>query len=364
MNGNPFYIRTAQPNVAPVMQGIGALVSGVKKKNDQEAMQKAFGDAWQSDNPDAIARIASENPQYAQALIGMMEHKNDTTMQNRRGMLSRVAQNPESMVDELIAHKSIIEEQGGTSDITDEDILMAQENPETAYNEMVKDLAVYDPEGYKSLAPTLPGYVDPEFLKEERKYAQAEVKDFNKNAREMTENVKKMGDLREQAKGTGTSARAARISMIANIVRLNSPGIVSESELQTYTGGQSGVQAFLQFLDTKGVDTQAFRSYVDPAGDHFDADGVYKLGKTLAASKAGGLASQYEGALSRAEAARLSKRAMSANFGKNEYYDNVRALQKNVPDEALELLRKEMKTDPDAVREFEEYYGYLPSWVK
>ena len=125
MNSNPFYIKPAQPNLTPMLNGIGSMVTNFAKQNQQKELQNAFSEAWRSNDPDAIAKVASENPQYANALIGMMGHKNDITRESRRNMLGSIAQNPETMLDQMIAHKSTIEEQGGTSDITDEDIMLA-----------------------------------------------------------------------------------------------------------------------------------------------------------------------------------------------------------------------------------------------
>lgn len=165
--------------------------------------------------------------------------------------------------------------------------------------------------------------VEKEFLKEERKNASEVIGVFNKDAKETIEMVDKMGSLKEQAKGRGTSARAARISMIANIVRLNSPGIVQEGELQTYAGGQKPIQAVFDYLKGKGVETASLEAYYDPAGDNFDAEGAFKLGKTLAASKAGSLVNLYGDAKTRATRAGMSERAFNTNFGSSELYKKI-----------------------------------------
>ena len=175
----------------------------------------------------------------------------------------------------------------------------------------------------KQLSALVPG--DVEFKKEERSASRASVKGMESKAALLRSDYGKLEQLSKRAKGKGTSARAARNSMIANIVRLNSPGIVSETELRTYTGGQGTTAAMMAFLSGKGVDTSALMANIDPSGKDFDVDGMLGLGKDLILGQAAPIFDRLDDARDRASRAGLSKRAQDTIFGKSR---NITALKK------------------------------------
>jgi len=167
---------------------------------------------------------------------------------------------------------------------------------------------------------------DNEFWKEERGAAGQAVKKLDNKAASMRSDYGKLQQLAKQTKGNSTSARAARNSMIANIVRLNSPGIVSESELKTYSGAQTTTAALLQWARGKGFNADALVAGVDPSGEGFDAEGVLNIGKSLILGQAKPLFDQYDDAKGRAERSGISSRAMGTIFGKNRNIDGLRKL--------------------------------------
>lgn len=165
-----------------------------------------------------------------------------------------------------------------------------------------------------------------EFLKEERKQATKTVNTVESRAGEIRGAEGKLVQLAKRAKGAkpgSVTRRAAINSMIANIVRLNSPGIVSESELKTYSGGQGTTAAFVSLLAGKDPQYEALLAGIDPSGA--DPDAMLGLGRSLIMGDVPQLLDRYEDARSRAERAKLSKRAQGTIFGGSK---NIEALKK------------------------------------
>jgi len=370
---NPYYVKPATGGMQPALQGIGNLITGVAKKSRQEEAARAFQQAYESNDPAAIAKIATENPAYAQSLIGLYEHKNDATKQSRRNMLFAAAQNPDSLVDQMIKHKSIIEEQGGESDITDEDILLAQDDPNAAMQQVVNDLAAYDPEGYKALAPSLPGYVDPEFRKELRNRVDVEINKFNNEAQEMVSSYNSMERL---AKASYEGDRGARNMMTVKLVRLASPGIVTESEAAQAIGGQSSWQAIANNIANiakgKGMnfDQDAFLRSVDPYGQGFNTSAMLRSAQSLVSAGAPALLARFEDSRSRAQKGGMYRNEMETYFDESGMYKQISDYANNpvkefAPDPAVKQLYADIAAgDMTAATEFQEYYGYLPYGIE
>lgn len=173
-----------------------------------------------------------------------------------------------------------------------------------------------------------------DFLKEERKTASATVKSIDTRAATIRGSFGKLQRLNKQAKtakqGT-TEQRSAINSMIANVVRLNSPGIVSEQELKTYTGGQGTTAALLGLLQGKGVNVDAWAAGIDASGNA-DPDALLRIGQNLILGEAAPLFDQYDDARNRAERAEMSPRAQKTIFGGNKNIESLRSLTKAVGD--------------------------------
>ena len=210
--------------------------------------------------------------------------------------------------------------------------------------------AGYTDEAFKimSMAGPMEGEGFEDFRKEERKRASDTVKTLDKRAAEIRGASGKMKQLSDRAKKfpQGSVARRQAVnSMIANIVRLNSPGIVSEEELRTYTGGQGLTSAFVSLLAGRDPQYEALMAAVDPSGA--DPDSLRELGNSLILGEAGPLFDQYEDAKSRATRAKISQRAYSTNFGEgaNKNLEELRKLtqQPAASDELTPEEQKELK---------------------
>ena len=171
-----------------------------------------------------------------------------------------------------------------------------------------------------------------EFKTEERKTASQAVKSINSRAGSIRGSYGKLERLNKQAKSSkagSTEQRSAINSMIANVVRLNSPGIVSETELQTYTGGQSTPAALLAFLKGEGINVDAWSAGIDASGNA-DPDALLRIGQNLILAEASPLFDQYDDAKNRAATAKLSDRAQATIFGESKNLNALRDLTKKV----------------------------------
>jgi hypothetical protein len=187
-----------------------------------------------------------------------------------------------------------------------------------------------------------------EFLKEERGSARASVKKIDSRAATIRGSYGKLERLSKQAKTApkgSTEQRSAINSMIANVVRLNSPGIVSETELQTYTGGQATTAAMLDALRGKGVNIDAWAAGIDASGNA-DPDALLRIGQNLILAEAAPLFDQYDDAASRATRAKLSDRAQGTIFGKSK---NLNALKKLTEQAAIPVKSEQSKGIPDGI---------------
>lgn len=187
--------------------------------------------------------------------------------------------------------------------------------------------------------------VSDDFLKEERKIASQSVKDINKRAGDIRASYGKLEELSKRAKSQpkgSTGRRQAINSMIANIVRLNSPGIVSPEELRIYTGGQGTTAALLDLLSGRGVNTDALRAQIDPSGG--DPDGLLATGKSLILGEAPPIFDMYEDAKSRAGRAGMSGRAKGAIFGESRNIEALRKLATREPEADKQTV------DPDLLQ--------------
>jgi hypothetical protein len=147
------------------------------------------------------------------------------------------------------------------------------------------------------------GGQDQEFLKEVRKSARGIRDDVSKKAASMRGDYDKITKLAETAKSGGMTGRAAVNSILANIVRLNSPGVVSESELKLYSGAQTPVQAILQWATSKGVpedQLQAVAASFDASGNA-NVDGLVQIAGNLILGQVGPLFDQYSDTKERAK---------------------------------------------------------------
>ena len=163
-----------------------------------------------------------------------------------------------------------------------------------------------------------------EFLKEERKTASQDVRSFNKSAKEMRTNYGQLQGLAAQAK---TGGRGARNAMVVTLARLISPGIVTETEAASLSGGQNTMQAVISGLSGKGVDTDALLRNIDPYGDSFDSDALLRVGESVVASGRKPLLDMYEGSRNRATRANMSQRAFETNFGSNPNFEFLTSFQ-------------------------------------
>jgi len=166
----------------------------------------------------------------------------------------------------------------------------------------------------------------PKFMEEERGAARTAVGSFNKRVGQMRTDYSKLEGLANEARA---GSRPARASMLINIARLNSPGVVSDKEAAQLTGGANPVAAVIAKLQDSGVDMAALLGkHFDPYGEGFDADELLRIGRSLVTSSSSPLLTQYEAARSRAQRAGISDLAFQTNFGNNPSYEYLKGFNK------------------------------------
>ncbi len=115
MAGNPFYIRPAQANIQPVLQGIGSLI----KKNRAEALQKSNSEklmnAYRSGKPDEVAKLMASNPELGKQAFDMLNFKNDDTKKGFNNMVRKIIKTPDPAEQEqvIINRINMVNKHGG-----------------------------------------------------------------------------------------------------------------------------------------------------------------------------------------------------------------------------------------------------------
>jgi len=295
-------------NLGNILAGFGAGVQGRGGQFIQGLEQQRLGQQKQT-KADELERVTAA----AQDAAITLDH-----LQNNR---------PQQALDVLNNRKQAIQQLGGDTKDTDEEI--AQVNQGIASGDFSQSL---DSLGGAVSAARIRGYLPKaaeqvdkkEFLKEERKTASQDIRSFNTKAREMRTSFTKMEGLAKQAE---TGSRGARNAMTVSLARLISPGIVTETEASALSGGQNTMQAIFQALSGKGFDVGKLQTHIDPFGETFDAQGLLQVGKSVVASGRKPLMDMFKNSEARARRSGISKKAFDTNFLNNPNFAYLQSFQ-------------------------------------
>jgi len=318
MAGNPFSINIAQPDLSPVMTGLGSLIKEGRDKAKAEKVKQGLMGAYKTGDPAKVAEFISSNPDSTEALNSMLKFRSDKTGENYNEALRKFLANPtrENLQEQVTSRAKFVRNENGDPTDTEQSLEQFDADPTGFVQQAEMALATRDPAGYKSYKERA-GAIDPEFSKEERKSAAQVVKSFDRQAKEMRTSYAKLQGLAEQAR---TGDRGAKNAMTVAVGRLMSPGIFTETEASALSGGQNSLQAIFAVLAGKGVDIEALQRNIDPYGDNFNVDGLLKIGSSIVASSRQPLIDMYESSRDRATRAGMGKRAFDTNFGENVNY--------------------------------------------
>ena len=120
------------------------------------------------------------------------------------------------------------------------------------------------PDGTFKQVPTPEGYVDPEAWKDTKGSLRTDLVKLSKEARDITTQFNQIEKLAEQVSNTDNDMRTRRASLATLttiLAKTASPGSVTETEFQNFTGGES-LSAYIQKQAATGGDFGLLRSFI------------------------------------------------------------------------------------------------------
>ena len=177
------------------------------------------------------------------------------------------------------------------------------------------------------------GGADPDFLKEERKYAKEGITNLKKRSTEIQSSFNKLNGLVTQIK-SGTGGRQAVSAAVTALSRLISPGIVTDKDFTRQLGVAPPVAALMEVVTSGGAGAKdaaaSLRQYFDPTNpDYINPDSLLTTAKNVTAAEVPVLMQELEESKSRARTSGMSDVAYNANFGS---IGSIEALSRFLPD--------------------------------
>ena len=174
---------------------------------------------------------------------------------------------------------------------------------------------------------------DPDFLKEERKYAKEGITNLKKRSTEIQSSFNKLNGLVTQIK-SGTGGRQAVSAAVTALSRLISPGIVTDKDFTRQLGVAPPVAALMEVVTSGGAGAKdaaaSLRQYFDPTNpDYINPDSLLTTARNVTAAEVPVLMQELEESKSRARTSGMSDVAYNANFGS---IGSIEALSRFLPD--------------------------------
>jgi uncharacterized protein YdbL (DUF1318 family) len=163
---NPFYVEPGNnflPGLSMLNQGVQQY--GAKKKEDElkakfETIKQGALQAYQSGDPDQMAEFALKNPEISQALMGMMQFKNNITKDNYIDSVYGFLADPteENLIKQQEKRLKVLESQGQTNTTETTAIIdKFRQNPEQVVNQLKMTVAPLDPKRWEAFQSTVSG---------------------------------------------------------------------------------------------------------------------------------------------------------------------------------------------------------------
>ncbi len=319
-NGNPFYVKPATPDLSFFAQGLGQFLKGRRQEQQRAADETALMEAYQSRDPDAVAALIAKNPALGQQMGQMLQFRSEATERNYADTVRRLAEtrDPAQRADILAERIYSVEEAGGDSTQSQQALQQLTQDPQGFEQSLELEVARTQGkpflETYRRFRAGDPA--DPEFIKEERKYATQTVNSLKKRAADINKAYGKIESLVPQIKKGSRQATAAGIMSLA---RLISPGVVTDADFRNLTGAIDPISTALSIISGKGdtgasiVDSlQQFRDPTNP--DLFDADKLLDVAKSVTAAEVPTILDELEGAKGRAGRSGMKTRQYETIF--------------------------------------------------
>ncbi len=163
---NPFYVEPGNnflPGLSMLIQGVQQY--GAKKKEDElkakfETIKQGALQAYQSGDPDQMAEFALKNPEISQALMGMMQFKNNITKDNYIDSVYNFLADPteENLIRQQGNRLKVLESQGQTNTTETTAIIdKFRQNPEQVIQQLKMTVAPLDPKRWEAFSSATNG---------------------------------------------------------------------------------------------------------------------------------------------------------------------------------------------------------------
>ena len=163
---NPFSIEPGNnflPGLSALNQGVQQY--GAKKKEDElkakyETIKAGAVKAYQSNDPDVMAEFALQNPEISQALMGMMQFKNNKTKDNYVDSVYAFLADPteENLIRQQGNRLKVLESEGQTNTTETSAIIdKFKSNPEQVIQQLKMTVAPLDPKRWEAFSSTQTG---------------------------------------------------------------------------------------------------------------------------------------------------------------------------------------------------------------
>ena len=160
---NPFSIEPGNnflPGLSALNQGVQQY--GAKKKEDElkakyETIKAGAVKAYQSNDPDVMAEFALQNPEISQALMGMMQFKNNKTKDNYVDSVYAFLADPteENLIRQQGNRLKVLESEGQTNTTETSAIIdKFKTNPEQVIQQLKMTVAPLDPKRWEAFSST------------------------------------------------------------------------------------------------------------------------------------------------------------------------------------------------------------------
>lgn len=271
---------------------------------------------------DMINKMVANNPDYADQAMKMVGIYND---QQKKGKVDTAYQmltgDPVAALEQSIAE---IEARGGDSSHTRQALEAVLQNPAEAQRMAMSAIAMYgNKDQFTALKELRSGGNDEKFLEEERKFIRSGIDRLNKQASELTTNYGKLERLAPQVK---LGNRQAAAGMIMSLARIMSPGIVTDTDFQAFSGNPMTYPAqALALVSSRDSEVgQMLSSFIDPTNpETFDVEGVLGAANAAIGAAAPSVFGQYDSYSSRADRAGLGDRQKNTLLGDRSVIDQL-----------------------------------------
>lgn len=163
-----------------------------------------------------------------------------------------------------------------------------------------------------------------EFQKETRTSIRGDIGKVKKTAEEISSSRDKIDSLITQAQNGNRQAIAA---VIMNLARLNSPGVVTDSDFSQMAGKQDPIAAAISIIQGKGIDVNAVMRGIDATNpDTFDAKSVIATADSLITSQLPTLNKSLVGLREKARIAELPTKQVNTLFAGTDFVGQIKGL--------------------------------------